>query len=90
MPAVSARSIGHQAPFPVALPYRLIQLYTYEGDLVLDPFMGSGSTAIAALQSNRHYLGYEIEAEYVRLAEKRIKQFILEFKAPSLLDLLGE
>ena len=89
-PAVSARSIGHPAPFPVALPYRLIQLYTYEGDLVLDPFMGSGSTAIAALQGNRHYLGYEIESEYVRLAEKRIRQFIREFKAPRLLDLMGE
>jgi site-specific DNA-methyltransferase (adenine-specific) len=47
-----------------------------------DPFMGSGSTAIAALQGNRRYLGYEIESEYVRLAEKRLKQFILEFKAP--------
>ena len=89
-PAVSARSIGHPAPFPVPLPYRLIQLYTYEGDLVLDPFMGSGSTAIAALKGNRRYLGYEIEADYVRLAEKRIKQFILEFKSPNLLDLMGE
>ena len=74
----------------MALPYRLIQLYTYEGDLVLDPFMGSGSTAIAALQGNRRYLGYEIESEYVRLAEKRIRQFIREFKAPRLLDLMGE
>ncbi len=89
-PAVSARSIGHPAPFPVELPYRLIQLYTYEGDLVLDPFMGSGSTAIAALQANRHYLGYEIESAYVRLAEKRIKLFSREVLAPSLLDLLGK
>jgi DNA modification methylase len=89
-PAVSAKSIGHPAPFPVALPYRLIQLYTYEGDLVLDPFMGSGSTALAALQGNRRYLGYEIEAEYIRLAEKRIKQFKREVLAPRLLDLLRE
>ena len=89
-PAVSARSIGHPAPFPVALPFRLIQLYTYEDDLVLDPFMGSGSTAIAALQGNRRYVGYEIEAEYVRLAEKRITQFIREFQAPRLPDLMGE
>ena len=71
-PAVSAKSIGHPAPFPEELPRRLIQLYTYEEDVVLDPFMGSGSTAIAALQGNRHYLGYEIEPEYVRLAEKRL------------------
>ncbi|MFU8771561.1 MAG: DNA methyltransferase, partial [Anaerolineales bacterium] len=50
----------------------LIQLYTYQGDVVLDPFMGSGSTAIAALKSGRNYVGYEVESEYVRLAEGRI------------------
>jgi DNA modification methylase len=89
-PAVSARSVGHPAPFPVELPQRLIQLYTYEGEVVLDPFMGSGQTAIAALNGNRHYVGYEIESDYVRLAQRRIKQFVLEFKSPSLLDLLGD
>jgi DNA modification methylase len=89
-PAVSARSVGHPAPFPVELPQRLIQLYTYEGEVVLDPFMGSGQTAIAALNGNRHYVGYEIEPDYVRLAQRRIKQFVLEFKSPSLLDLLGD
>ena len=52
--------------------------------------MGSGSTAIAALQGNRRYVGYEIEAEYVRLAEKRITQFIREFQAPRLPNLMGE
>ena len=52
--------------------------------------MGSGSTAIRALTGNRRYLGYEIEADDVRLAEKRIRQFKLEFKSPSLLDLLGD
>ncbi len=88
-PAVSARSVGHPAPFPVELPHRLIQLYTYEGEVVLDPFMGSGQTAIAALQGNRHYLGYEIEPQYVHLAEKRIRQFKLEFKAPSLFDFMS-
>ena len=54
------------------------------------PSWAAASTAIAALKGNRRYLGYEIEADYVRLAEKRIKQFILEFKSPSLLDLMGE
>jgi modification methylase len=68
----SAKKVGHPAPFPVELPYRLIQLYTYQGDVVLDPFMGSGSTAIAALQSGRNYVGYEIEAKYLHLAEERI------------------
>ena len=89
-PAVSAKSVGHPAPFPVELPQRLIQLYTYEGEVVLDPFMGSGQTAIAALDGNRHYVGYEIEADYVRLGQRRIRQFVLEFKSPSLLDLVAD
>jgi modification methylase len=89
-PAVRAKQVGHPAPFPIELPYRLIQLYTYEGELILDPFMGSGQTAIAALQSHRRYLGYEIDPEYVRLAEKRLEQFILKVNAPRRLDLMGE
>jgi site-specific DNA-methyltransferase (adenine-specific) len=54
------------------LPYRLIQLYTFEGEIVLDPFMGSGQTALAAIKSNRHFVGYETNRDYVRLAEERI------------------
>ena len=73
--AESARKVGHPAPFPVELPSRCIKLYTFEGDLVLDPFIGSGTTAIGALKSNRHYVGYEIERSYVKVAEKRIKNF---------------
>lgn len=72
MNTASAKRIGHPAPFPIELPYRLIQLYTYTNDIILDPFMGSGSTALAALQSARGYVGFEIEEEYVRLAEERI------------------
>lgn len=68
----SARKVGHPAPFPVELPYRLIQLYTFSDDIVLDPFIGSGSTALAALKSGRHFVGYEIDRDYVALAEKRI------------------
>jgi site-specific DNA-methyltransferase (adenine-specific) len=89
-PAVSARSVGHPAPFPVELPHRLIQLYTFEGDVVLDPFMGSGQTAIAAVQGKRRYVGYEIESDYLRLAQRRVKQFIREAMAPNLLDLVAE
>lgn len=74
----SARKVGHPAPFPVELPYRLIQLYTYTGDVVLDPFMGSGSTAIAALKSGRKYVGYDINPEYIRLAEERIRPYKLQ------------
>ncbi len=73
--AEQAKKVGHPAPFPVELPYRLIQLYTYEGEVVLDPFMGSGQTAIAALKTKRHYIGYEINDDYVRLSQKRIRDF---------------
>jgi site-specific DNA-methyltransferase (adenine-specific) len=71
-PAVSARRIGHPAPFPEELPRRLIELYTFKGDVVLDPFCGSGTTCLAARNSGRYYVGYEIEPEYVKLAEERI------------------
>ncbi|MBT3388788.1 MAG: site-specific DNA-methyltransferase [Chloroflexi bacterium] len=71
----SARKIGHPAPFPVELPYRLIQLYTYKNEVILDPFIGSGSSAIAALKSQRSYIGYDIDPEYVKLAETRIASY---------------
>jgi modification methylase len=67
-----ARRVGHPAPFPVELPERLIQLYTYRGDVVLDPFLGSGSTAVAAVRTDRRYVGYDTDAAYVSLAEGRI------------------
>ena len=88
-PAVSAKEVGHPAPFPVELPYRLIQLYTYQGEVVLDPFMGSGQTAIAAIKTGRHYVGYDIEVEYVKLTEKRIKEFLIEHKSPKLFESTG-
>ncbi|HUE99493.1 MAG TPA: site-specific DNA-methyltransferase [Anaerolineales bacterium] len=71
-PSESARKVGHPAPFPVELPYRLIQLYTFSNEIVLDPFMGSGQTAIAALKAGRHFTGYEVSEEYIRLAKHRI------------------
>jgi DNA modification methylase len=71
----SARKVGHPAPFPVELPYRLIQLCTFSNDIVLDPFMGSGSTALAAIKSRRHFVGYEIDRDYVKLAKERIVSF---------------
>src|ERR1700678_1924553 len=69
IPAESATRVGHPAPFPVELPARLIELYTYRGDLVLDPFVGSGTTAVAAVRSGRYYVGYDLDESYVRLAE---------------------
>jgi site-specific DNA-methyltransferase (adenine-specific) len=74
--AESARRIGHPAPFPEELPYRLIQLYSFKGDIVLDPFMGSGTTAVAAIKSERKFVGYDISQEYIDLAEKRLKPFL--------------
>src|SRR5512141_1853456 len=73
IPSESARKVGHPAPFPVDLPYRLIELYTFSNEIVLDPFMGSGQTAIAALKAGRHYIGYEINGEYLELAKGRIQ-----------------
>ena len=72
MPSASATRVGHPAPFPVDLPRRLIELYTYEGDLVLDPFIGSGTTAVAAVATGRHYVGFDTEPAYIELATQRI------------------
>ncbi len=74
IPPESATRVGHPAPFPVALPERLIHLFTYRDDLVLDPFMGSGSTAVAALRSARHFVGYDTDADYVAAATARIEE----------------
>ncbi|MBI4016782.1 MAG: site-specific DNA-methyltransferase [Candidatus Aenigmarchaeota archaeon] len=67
-----ARKIGHPAPYPVELPLRCIKLYTFENDIILDPFIGSGTTAVAAVSSNRRFIGYDISREYCHLAAKRI------------------
>ncbi len=84
--AESARKIGHPAPFPVELPYRLIQLYTFKDEVVLDPFCGSGSACIAAVKAGRHYIGYDTEKEYVHLAEKRIKEYKQQLPMPLLAE----
>jgi DNA modification methylase len=68
----SATRIGHPAPFPVDLPRRLIELYTYKNDVVLDPFMGSGTTAVACIESDRHYIGFDADPEYVALSHRRV------------------
>lgn len=79
-PSVSAKYIGHPAPYPEELPRRLIQLYSFEGDIILDPFMGSGQTAIAALKSRRHFVGYDTDKKYCELAQKRIKEYTNQAK----------
>ncbi len=75
-PPESAKKVGHPAPFPEELPYRCIQLYTFKGDVVLDPFVGSGTTCLVALKTGRHFIGIDIEESYVKKARERIKEFL--------------
>lgn len=81
-PTESARRVGHPAPFPVELPYRCIQLYTFRGDVVLDPFCGVGSTCLAAIKSGRHFVGYDINEEYVRIATRRATEALEQMSIP--------
>ena len=73
-PTASAKRIGHPAPFPIELPRRSIEFYTYAGDVVLDPFIGAGSTALAALNTGRFYVGFDISQDYIHLANNRIHE----------------
>ncbi len=75
-PAASARKVGHPAPFPVELPLRLIKLYTYRNDIVLDPFMGAGSTALASLKTHRKWVGYDTSSEYCELTRQRVDELL--------------
>jgi DNA modification methylase len=82
----SATRVGHPAPFPVELPQRFVELYTYRGDVVLDPFMGVGTTAVAAVRTGRHYLGYDTDATYVEAARVRVtaeQEFVAEAGGPA-------
>jgi site-specific DNA-methyltransferase (adenine-specific) len=72
----SAKRVGHPAPFPIELPRRFIELFTYKGDLVLDPFIGAGSTAVAAKISDRNFIGYDLDKNYVELSRKRVREAI--------------
>src|SRR3954447_26852058 len=76
MPAESARRVGHPAPFPVELPEQLIRLYTFKNDLVLDPFMGSGSALVAAARLGRRYVGYDLDDSYVAIARRRVEEVL--------------
>ncbi|HEV7888561.1 MAG TPA: site-specific DNA-methyltransferase [Acidimicrobiales bacterium] len=80
LPTESAKRVGHPAPFPVELPERLIRLYTYKDDLVLDPFLGSGSTLVAAARTGRRGVGYDLDKAYVRIARQRVAA---EAKSPA-------
>jgi len=69
----SARRVQHPAPFPVELPRRLIDLYTYEGDIVLDPFLGAGATLVAAERTGRRGVGYDLDPDYIEIAQRRLE-----------------
>lgn len=71
---VPPKIIPHPAPFPEEIPFRLIQLYSYPGDLILDPFVGSGQTLKVARHLGRPYVGYEVIEKYVQLAKQRIPE----------------
>ncbi len=72
IPPESAKRVGHPAPFPVELPEQLIRLFTYEDDLVLDPFVGAGSAMVAAKRLGRRYIGYDTDADYLAVAASRL------------------
>ena len=78
MPPESAQRVGHPAPFPVELPEQLIRLYTFKGDLILDPFMGSGSSLVAAARLGRRYIGYDLDASYLEIARQRVATELAE------------
>ncbi len=73
MQPAKAKSVGHPAPFPEELPKRLIKLYSFWGDTVLDPFVGSGTTVRVAESLGRNGVGYDVNPEYIELAEKQGK-----------------
>ena len=76
IPAVKKSQTGHPAAFPIDIPYRLIRMYSFVDDIVLDPFMGSGTTAAAAKRCGRKFLGYELHQEYIDLAISRVRHDI--------------
>lgn len=84
MNAESAKRVGHPAPFPIELPFRLIQLYSFTNDIIIDPFIGSGTTAIAALNSNRYYVGYDNNKEYIDIANSRIAPYKKQVKIKNI------
>jgi site-specific DNA-methyltransferase (adenine-specific) len=77
---------NHSAAFPDELPSWFIKLFTQPGDVVLDPFVGSGTTALAALQFGRSYLGIDISDEYVKLARERVSEIQMPLMIAESLD----
>ena len=74
-PAVSAKTIGHPAPYPEELPRRLIKLYSFKQDIILDPFLGSGTTSLSAVKNDRNFVGYDTNIKYIELADRRVSEY---------------
>lgn len=79
-PTASAKKVGHPAPFPLELPRRLIQFYSFTDDVILDPFVGSGTTALAAIKLKRNYIGIDINQEYCELSKSKIDKIVNQTK----------
>jgi DNA modification methylase len=90
IPPESAKRVGHPAPFPVELPEQLIRLYTFADDLVLDPFMGSGSALVAAARLGRRYIGYDLDSEYVEIARRRVAEALAETESAPAVPLVAD
>ncbi len=74
MSPAKAKTLQHPAPFPEELPSRLIKLFSFYGDTVLDPFIGVGTTAVAAKKLGRKYVGFDVNPDYVKTANRRIRE----------------
>jgi site-specific DNA-methyltransferase (adenine-specific) len=82
----SKKKVGHPAPFPVELPRRCIKLFSFVGDTVLDPFLGSGSTLVAAYETNRKGIGVEIDQAYCELAASRLDAVLNKSETAKKID----
>lgn len=78
------RQVGHCAQFPVELPRRLIKMFSFKGDVILDPFLGSGTTTLAAIDTGRHSVGYEINPEYKKVIEEKLRKNAQSFDSREL------
>ena len=86
-PETRQKKIGHPAMFPLELPTRLIKMLTYKGDVILDPFMGGGTTAVAAINNNRNFIGFEMDEKYFEIAKNRVEKALEEKNQPNLFNL---
>lgn len=79
-PSSIRKKIGHPAPFPEELPNRLIKLYSFKQDVILDPFLGSGTTSLSAIKNGRNFVGYDTNEKYIELADKRVAEYTNQTK----------